>query len=361
MATENRRNAANQSPSLPSDTSLVYTPKPVDGFPVTHLHHSAHLFDDMDKDSIMQWDKKVPEPKLLFRIFDFNINKATQEAIQTVLHKVRKVIMGIAYKYQDTIAIKIAPPMCTTDAKAAPATFLVYGLLPALQSILLNTRVWATHDVTFEVLPFGPSFPTFLFALVGFVDAESQEAYSVILQTWNTDYMYDAYIRIITQDTHFPADSTKETQAQWLATSFHQLLESLKVMFLDMRLSGNVPTPRFNVFAKLPTENPKAWHELRDLLKKTIYTNPLHGTAARAPLHPCTLCHCVTHPRGLCPFSHIDEWHGPQLNPPPTVQTPQSKQHGRMCVEQPHTSSLYTRTTYIQWLKQLSQCLQVFH
>ncbi|KAF8447493.1 hypothetical protein L210DRAFT_985643 [Boletus edulis BED1] len=321
MATENRRNAANQALPL-TETLPVHTPKPIDGFPMTHLRHSAQLFDDMDKDCVIQWDERVPEPKLLFRIFDFNVNKATQEAIQTALHKVRKVISSIAYEYQDAVAIKIAPPTRATDAKTAPVTFLAYGLLLVLQTILLDTRVWVTPDVTFEVFPFGPTFPTFLFALAGFVDAESAEAYSVILQTWNTDQMYDAYIGIITQDARFPVDATEEAQMQWLTASFHQMLDSLRVTFLDVKLSGNVPAPRFNIFAELPTEDPKAWHEIHDLLEKMIYTNPLHGTAARAPLRPCAICHCVTHPRGLCPFPRLDEWHGPQINPPAPVQPP---------------------------------------
>ncbi|KAG6373153.1 hypothetical protein JVT61DRAFT_6768 [Boletus reticuloceps] len=271
MATENCRYIANQFPAPHSDALLAHTPKPTNSFLESHLCHSAHLFDNMDKDSVAQWDEKVLGSKLLFRIFDFNANKVTPETIQTVLHSICKMITGITYEYQDTATVKIAPSTCAIDAKAAPTTFLINGLSLTLQTILLNTKVWATQDVTFEVFPFEPSFPTFIFALAGFVHVESQEAYSIILQTWNTDHMYDAYIRIITQDEHFPAETTEEAQVQWLTVSFHQLLDNLQVTFPDMKLARNIPATCFNIFVEIPKHGTKSMTSWKTRYTPTPY------------------------------------------------------------------------------------------
>lgn len=343
MASENRRNLSNQPQSPHPGAFPIHTPKPIDGFPKTHMRHSAQLFDDLDYASATQWDMAVPEPKLLVQIFDLNLNKATLETVQTATHNIRRVITGIAYELQDASAAKIAPPSRAPDASAAPVTFLLYGISHALQTILMNTKVWATPEVSFEVFRFAPEFPTFLFALTGFVDAASPEAYSIILKTWNTDKMYDEYTGIITKDPEFPTEASLEHQSQWLVNTFHKLLDSLQVVVLELKLSGNIPAPRFHIFAQIPTDHPKTWHDLRNLLEMSPYIDPLHGMAARAALRPCSLCHCISHPRGLCPFPEIDGWLGPPLSMslPPAVsnETPPQQQ---ICLPQiiPATSDV---------------------
>ena len=126
--------------------------------------------------------------------------------------------------------------------------------------ILLNTKVWATTEVTFEVFPFEPVFPTFLFTLAGFIDAGSHEAYNVILHAWNDDWIYDEFVGHIVKDPHFLAGDDPDTQTQWLAASFHQMLDSLEVNTLDIKLPGNIPAPCFNIFAKIPTNEPRQLH-----------------------------------------------------------------------------------------------------
>lgn len=57
----------------------------------------------------------------------------------------------------------IALPVRAQDSTAAPVAFLIYNILESTHDALLHTNVWATLNITFELFPFDPTFPTFLF------------------------------------------------------------------------------------------------------------------------------------------------------------------------------------------------------
>ena len=111
-----------------------------------------------------------------------------------------------------------------------------------------------------------------------------------------------------------PPDLTADDVPMFVANSFFHLTESLRIEFLNYKKSKNIPSPIFNIFAMIPTWDPKTWHNICALLEKTQYLDPLNGVGRKGTLSQCQICQCVTHPRGLCPFSKINRWVGPNTN-----------------------------------------------
>ncbi|KAF8437119.1 hypothetical protein L210DRAFT_972967 [Boletus edulis BED1] len=316
VASEHRRITTVQTHVPCPGAFPPHTAKPIDGFPITHLWHSAQLFEDMDPKVIATWDAEVPSPKLLACIFDLIADKASPDTIRNAITAMKNVIHGINCEVQQisTSNIKVAPLARAEDAHSAPATFLIYDIPETVHNILIHTKVWATPAITFELFPFTPTFPTFLFAIEGFMPTPPIRIHTIILSTWHMDKTYDDFIRIITRDPEFPADFPPHIQMEWFAKTFETMASSLEVCLLDYKKPGNIPDPIYNVFAEIPTTNPRMWHEIRSLLENLTYVDPLNGTGKRAPFRQCQLCHCVTHPRGLCLFPRIDEWLGPNGN-----------------------------------------------
>jgi hypothetical protein len=319
MATEHRRNNTIQAHPPRHSTFPPHTARPANGFPQTHLRHSTQLLDDMDPMVIATWDGAMTGPKLLARIFDFAANKADHDMVQEKIAAMRQIINGIDCVVRQTSAseIKVAPPAWAQDTAAAPVAFLIYNVPQTTYDALLHTRVWATPNITFELFPFDPTFPTFLFPLEGFVTTDATRIKTVVLHTWSTDVVYDDFTWIILRDPNFPGDLADENIADFIANCFSRMTESLSVELLDYKKPKDIPSPIFNTFAMIPTRDPKTWHDIRALLEKTPYLDPLNGIGKKGPIRQCQICQCITHPRGLCPFPKLDSWVGPTANQAP--------------------------------------------
>ncbi|KAG9310646.1 hypothetical protein JVU11DRAFT_9222 [Chiua virens] len=200
----------------------------------------------------------------------------------------RQVVSGIDNVVQQTSTseTKIAPPSRAQNAAATPTAFLVHDMHQTTYDALLYTRVWATQNITFELFPFNPAFPTFLFPLEGFITPDKNRIRQIILHTWETDTVYDEFVAILARDENFPANLTADDITTFLANSFKRLTESLHVEFLDYKKPKDVPSPIFNVFATLATRDPKAWDDLRAVLENIKYPDPLNGNSQTMPNLP---------------------------------------------------------------------------
>lgn len=319
MATEHCRNTTIQAHTPHHSTFPPHTARPANGFPRTHLRHSTQLLDDMDPMVIATWDGAVTGPKLLARIFDFAANKADHDVVQEKIAAMRQIINGIdcVVRQTSTSEIKIAPPARAQDTATAPVAFLVYNIPETTHDALLHTKIWAIPNITFELFPFDPTFPTFLFLLEGFVTSDTTRIKMVVLHNWNTDTVYDEFTAITLRDPNFPADIDADNIADFIANSFARITESFSVELLNYKKPKDIPSPIFNIFATIPTRDPKTWHDIRALLENIQYLDPLNGTRKKGAIRQCQICQCVTHPKGLCPFPKLDGWVGPTANQAP--------------------------------------------
>ncbi|KAG9310632.1 hypothetical protein JVU11DRAFT_9201 [Chiua virens] len=203
-------------------------------------------------------------------------------------------------------------------------------------------KVWATTDITFEAFTFNPTFPLYLFGLSGLIDAEFPQALHVVRSTWESSQLYDELSTTFAKDPDYPSDTAPTQQGAFMMSVFRTLINTLAVTTVDNKLSGGIPAPRFNVFARIPTCSPETWRNVRRILESTTYSSPVHGTAIPVAKRQCTYCKCLTHPRGLCPFPEVDSWKGPPLNgaqtfpepagPPPAMRTYPGRRNRRIVV-----------------------------
>jgi hypothetical protein len=70
-----------------------------------------------------------------------------------------------------------------------------------------------------------------------------------------------------------------------------------------------------------PSNNAKTWTDLRGFLHLLDYPTGLDGCGVAIALSPCTICHSLAHPRGLCPFPNTHLWNGPRVGNRTTVLT----------------------------------------
>ena len=137
--------------------------------------------------------------KLLAHIFDFTANKANHDTIQEKITVMCQVINDIdCVICQASISeIMITPPARAQDFIAALVAFLIYNILEPTCDALLHTKVWATLNISFELFPFNPTFPTFLFLLKGFVTIDANRICFVVLHNWHMKNVYDEFEALI--------------------------------------------------------------------------------------------------------------------------------------------------------------------
>jgi hypothetical protein len=143
-----------------------------------------------------------------------------------------------------------------------PSSFLIYNIPSDISNILFRTRIWSTPDITFEVWSFDPVFPLFMFSLDGFITNNEEDVSSIVQRTWESPRVRTDIARTLATDPECPDTSEPMAHHEYLSDALDRLTSSIHVQHLDMKITGNISTPCFNIFACLPTDNPLTWHNL---------------------------------------------------------------------------------------------------
>ena len=231
------------------------------------------------------------------------------------MERARKAISEIGSSIHQTLpTIRISPP-CPEPGKenlGYPLSFLAYNITEEVQTLLLDQRIWSSPDITFEAHSFNVlSLPKLLLCLHGFSTQDPSVIRSVVYDTWAEDVARWDISEILTDG------GISTENAQMAAWSF---IESVRAERVDFKVSGGLSLPRYNILADSPTSNPEAWTKLRTYLLSLSYQSDLDGCGTIVNFIPCTLCHSIAHPWGLCPFPNIPLWNGPKhsMKPPAT-------------------------------------------
>jgi hypothetical protein len=313
VAETNRSIIRNSSSNQLSGT-LQFTPAPPGGFPRIHYAHSAQIFDHQSPKVINAW-LKVAHPKVLFRVFDYD-GRDPSGKTPILVERARKTITEIGNAAHHNLQnLRVSPP-CPEAGREEfgyPLSFLAYNITEEVKSILLTQRIWSSPEITFEVQSFNAlSLPKLLLCLHGFTTQDSEVVRTVVYDTWAEDVARWDIGEILAEGEI----STENTQmAAW------SFVESARIERIDFKVSGGLSLPRYNIFADSPTGNPDTWTKLRAYLLSLSYQSDLDGRGVTVNFIPCTLCHSIAHPRGLCPFPDIPLWNGPKhsTKPPPTA------------------------------------------
>ncbi|KAG2108524.1 uncharacterized protein F5147DRAFT_652874 [Suillus discolor] len=301
-----------------------FTPVPIGGFPHIHFAHFAQLFDYQAAKVITAW-LKVPHPKILVRVFDHDGKNPSIKGPILVEH-LRKAVLDIThFVHQDDMDAKVSPlcPDTSKDEADFPLSFLVYNISDETKSLILNQRVWSSPEISFAAHPFRVnSPPLLLLCLHGFSTTDTATVKTTVREVWSEDITkWD--IGEILSESNIPEKNVHT--ATW------NFIDSLWVERLDFKVSGGILLPRYNIFAVSPTNNPAVWTKLRAYLHSLTYPSELEGSGTAVNFMPCTLCHSIAHPHGLCPFPDVPLWNGPKhsTNSRPNMTNQKGKGKGR--------------------------------
>ncbi|KDQ52875.1 hypothetical protein JAAARDRAFT_197939 [Jaapia argillacea MUCL 33604] len=198
----------------------------------------------------------------------------------------------------------ISPPLRDPDASRFSNSFMAHGLTPAMVQFLLSKVILSLPVITFKVLPLlNMSNPYLLFPITE-IDTTAEVIKKIICDTWSQPLV-----------TQFILDGLQITDPMACLETMEGILMSIEVERVKNRMREGFDRLRYNVFARLG--DTPVWADIRDHLWDIPYVNLLHRTAHSTPFKLCSLCHCMTHPRGLCPFPSLPGWNGPLHNPTP--------------------------------------------
>ena len=191
------------------------------------------------------------------------------------------------------------------DEERLPGTFLIHSLSQLHSQTLLQQTVWASQNITFQIICPEMKCPTFLFAIKGLRTNNVDLVKICIRETWDDE--------MTTQFIDNGVAAMKESEQENAMESIQLFKNSMWVELLATKGQGGLQRPTFNVHANGDFINDtNAWSGIRIHLASRSYHSSKfgHGQTLITPNH-CGLCHGADHPRGLCPFPELDGWLGP--------------------------------------------------
>lgn len=260
------------------------------------------IFDNIHLATIKEWDL-LPGGKVIAIPFDSDARfPESHEFLRTrMLTAVTEIISA-----QE---ISVAAPKPSDEAAnrgRTPTSFLIYNITVDQADTLLKRKVWSSNLTTFRVASFATTCPTFLFTIKGFTTTAMKPVFDMVRSVWDNQETKDCADSLL---NNVPADDRTMVN-----NDIEQLLASMNIHRLDIKVTGNTLLPHFNVYAECSNfTDDKIWTCLRAHLLAATYTSSIQGraTTEKAPFR-CSCCHGVDHPRGLCPYPSLPGWNGPK-------------------------------------------------
>ena len=260
------------------------------------------IFDNIHLATIKEWDLRTGG-KLIAIPFDSDAKfPESHDFLRTrILTAVAEIIT--------TQEISVAAPKQSKKAalkNRTPTSFLIYNITVEQESFLLQCKVWSSKAITFRVVPFATTCPNFLFTIKDFSTTEMKDVFEMVRRVWDDQETKDTADLLL---NGAPADERNKVNQD-----IENLLASLSISRLDIKIAGNTLLPHFNVYAESSNfSDDRIWSCMRAHLLTATYESPIQGraTTEKSPFK-CSCCHRVDHPRGLCPFPSILGWNRPK-------------------------------------------------
>ena len=284
--------------------------------PQVHDASPTSVYDYINHAILATWDESPGEKVLVQPFDDFVTVPANHEFL-------RLRILSAVKEITDAQQIRVSVPLLLEEYKSpphkycTPTVFLICKLSETQKNILLDRYVWASSSIAFRVIRTDPPHPNFLFSVKGLGTTLEDDVRGMIQSVWH-DSTTTLFLSSIVDATPLP-DRRK------VSSALRNLIDSLRIERLDVKERGDTLAPRFNIFADgSPIPDVNTWSKIRSFLAKRSYADILigFGTTEIAP-YKCTLCHGITHPRGLCPFPSVVGWN------PPIYQVSNRSERGR--------------------------------
>ena len=277
--------------------------------PSVHDASPTSIYDHIEDSMLKSWERS-PGEKVLVQPFDeFVTNAVNHESLRIrILSAVTDITQANHVRVSAPLLLKKddeVPPKHLT-----PTAFLVCNLAPSHVKSLLDRYVWTSTSIAFRVIPTDPPRPNYLFTIKGLGTTLEEDVRDMVQTVWHDEDSLTFLTSI--------ANETPLVDRREVASSLGSFIDSLKVERLDIKERGDTHAPRYNILANGATiANDNTWSRIRFFLANRAYVDFLIGigTTEISP-YKCTLCHGVTHPRGLCPFPEIKGWNAPIYQSP---------------------------------------------
>ncbi|KZT18893.1 hypothetical protein NEOLEDRAFT_1183859 [Neolentinus lepideus HHB14362 ss-1] len=295
---------ANQNGSLAS-----FTAPPPGGFPRTYRTSNTVLVRNITPTQLITIFGQ-PNPVLIVLPYNWNGRDLLTRGAEAAAH-----IRTVAIEYSravsaadpEVITVTTPTPVHAASPETpSPPVFFLRNLPNTTLLSMINRGVISHPQASFQVFPIPTPEPThsIICAMDGFTTDDTAALTSDISDTLRLPSAHIIICEIIRRyflGTH--------DQLADLADTFAR---SISLIRIPLHAPGGMPIPRYVMLGDRPTGISNAiWYQLREALFQQLYETPLHGTGFPVRFGSCSLCHCITHPRGLCPFSAIDGWNGP--------------------------------------------------
>jgi hypothetical protein len=285
-----------------------------DPMPNIYDGNPATLLTGVDQTQIQSW-LSLPTGKVLARPFNTDVDYQPnhQEIARLLLEATKEITGATTAEVASPNRDKSMPP---GRKNLRPRTFLIHNLTRKEADTLLERKIWSSKVITFQAAPVNVRRPEFLFTIGGFSTDNKDHVTETIVNTWD-----DPVTRTLLRSIAIRAPDVDEQQERML--QMLEFLESATVTSLEIRSAGGRPDPHFNVYTDREIiEDDDAWLELRKYLKSCTYRSTLYGTGkAKMEDFTCSLCHGHDHPRGMCPFPHLQGWNRGGRNPKKLLDT----------------------------------------
>lgn len=264
-------------------------------------HHNNILKTQSDK-----W-RALYESAVLVRLIYTGYIRDVSENLKVSDRLLKAVEHGIgALPTADIINPDQATPIA--GERPPPYSYLLFNLTRPQVDRLLSLECISTPDDTVLLTTTREVIGSYFLSLSNFSSRRrpSVEAVYTLVRNAHTLADIDGAIR----ETLRPRVNILSEER--IRTIIARTRASLRIELVTARHAKGHDFHVAHIFMDSPTTNPTYWRYLRDTMRAVSYADPMLGmTIGYFRGWHCTVCQCMLHPTGLCPFKAEQGWHLP--------------------------------------------------
>ena len=283
---------------------LPCTPTPQGGFPDVFIDFSDPAQDNQVHDQATVWDNLDDNDAIVAVVHSSGILSTNRNNASVLIPNLTANVIN-DYLGITNIWVSTPKPLdASVAANGPPHRLLIFGTTRRNLEILLKQRCLSTPSITMSFKPKRPFLP-YICSIEGLMNQDPQAIRDIILE--HLQHRTNA-LKILHVASQFPP-----LRQLSLHNAFSAIIKLITIMRLDALARGEVPTPIYNIYGDLPSDDRDIWSAWRDLFVTLDYQDDFMGLRRLRVFAPCGICHGCDHFRGLCPFPQIDGWNGPKL------------------------------------------------
>lgn len=284
--------------SMSHQPAIAITPTPPNGgFPEVHMENATFLLFNVPDQIKERWINE-PTCKVLIQLWGSGTGhqglKGRGPQVVRILERLHHTT-GLSYwmPTNPDISKRTSPPW----------SLLVYKIPPEVKAAIEAQRVYSTPELTFFAYPFKYSNPRYIMSLTGFSTNDADDICEAVVERLCQNDVYGLVEEFCERNP---------TLKNIGMDAIHDLMiQSMQLIPIVHHGDGGIPYHVWELHLTPPSNDWEEADRFRDSIRRIQFIDTKVGSARHYNISPCTGCHSVNHPRGLCPFTNIPGWYGP--------------------------------------------------